>query len=386
VTGKKHSGIAARVRNTAPLTGLLAIVAFSGVLGMGASIAGYVVGSDESLSANLATWARDHHLGAVVDELQQWHYGTPPDAVPASELETIAGSDSNQPAPVTPTTVPYAPTPITPEVTPALQREGTWTVARTIDGRGAIWVAGIRPLRTAPAVTATYAVIDQDLTYAGMWNGPEIPGNKQWRRYRSIEPALQPHLLAAFNGGFRREHTNGGYFTEGVDVWKMNPAAATLGIDKDGRIRIGLLGRDIIQSEMVSIRQNVKLLVDNSASVVGKRTFEFGTWKDGNLFIVRSAVCERNDGKLMFAIAGPADALQLATALVQAGCRIAMQLDVNAAWPKFSIYDPETPAPHTRWIDKRITGSSTMFLTGVPKDFFALFDRTMPDEQLAKLK
>jgi hypothetical protein len=259
-------------------------------------------------------------------------------------------------------------------------------VARVVGDKPAIWVTGIRPLTSAPAVTATYAVIDQDLTYAAMWNGPEIPGKAGFSRYRSIADDLHPYLLAAFNGGFRREHTNGGYFTEGVGVWKMNPDAATLGIDRSGRIHIGLLGDDVIQADMVSIRQNVRLLVRDSKSVVGGKLLGYGSWKDGNLYILRSAVCERTDGKLLFAVMGPVDAEQLAVGLVRAGCSVAMQLDVNAAWPKFSIYDPATPAPHTRWIDKRITGPSDMFLTGAPKDFFAFFDRSLPAEATAQLK
>ena len=102
---------------------------------------------------------------------------------------------------------------------------------------------------------------------------------------------------------------------------------------------------------------------------------------------MRSAVCEREDGKLLFAVVGPVDAEQLAVSLVRAGCETAMQMDVNAAWPKFSIYDPATPAPHTRWIDKRITGPSDMFLRSAPKDFFALFDRTaLPVDLVEKLK
>lgn len=352
------------------------------------SVGGYVRNSQESLTATLATWARDHGLGRVVDELEQLRYGSPPGSTPASELGTVEAesSTSAERPTVTTTTVPLPP-PLEPRVTPALKKEGVWEVARRVDGKPAIWVSGIRPLKSSPSVTATYALVDQDLTYAAMWNGPEIPGKSGFSRYKAVSPELHPYLLAAFNGGFRKEHTRGGYFTEGRQVWKMDPKAATLGIDKSGRIHIGLLGAGVELSEMASVRQNVRLLVSGSKSVVGGKLYGYGSSNDRNLYIVRSAVCERKDGKLLFAVVGPVDAEQLAVSLVRAGCVVAMQMDVNAAWPKFSIYDPATPEPHTRWIDKRSTGPSDMFLKSAPKDFFALFDRAaLPSDLVEKLK
>ena len=368
---------------------LIMAVLFVSVVAVTVSVGGYVSRSQESLSATLATWARDHRLGVVVDELEQLRYGSPPSAGPASELGTVetGSSVSTQlPTATTTTTVPLPPA-LEPRVTPALAKEGVWEVARVVSGRPAIWVSGIRPLKSSPSVTATYALVDQDLTYAAMWNGPEIPAQRGFSRYKAVSPDLHPYLLAAFNGGFRKEHTQGGYLTEGREIWKMDPRAATLGIDTEGRIHIGLLGDGVELSEMVSVRQNVRLLVKDSKSVVGGKLYGYGSSHDRNLYIVRSAVCEREDGKLLFAIVGPVDAEQLAVALVRAGCSMAMQLDVNAAWPKFSIYDPATPEPHTRWIDKRITGPSNMFLRSAPKDFFALFDRTaLPEELVEKLK
>ena len=359
------------------------------VVAVTVSVGGYVSRSQESLSATLATWARDHGLGGVVDELEQLRYGSPPSAGPASELGIVESGSSvstQLPTATTTTTVPLPP-PLEPRVTPALKKEGVWEVARVVDGRPAIWVSGIRPLKSSPSVTATYALVDQDLTYAAMWNGPEIPGKSGFSRYKAVSPDLHPYLLAAFNGGFRKEHTQGGYLTEGREVWKMDSRAATLGIDTEGRIHIGLLGAGVELSEMVSVRQNVRLLVKESKSVVGGKLYGYGSSHDRNLYIVRSAVCEREDGKFLFAVVGPVDAEQLAVALVRAGCVTAMQLDVNAAWPKFSIYDPATPEPHTRWIDKRITGPSDMFLRSAPKDFFALFDRAaLPSDLVEKLK
>lgn len=350
--------------------GFALIAAGSVTLTFSASIAGAVLEpSNEPLSAKLATWGRDHMLGGVIDQLEQWRYSTPPKRIAADELDLAEGAVSSSPT-STPRVTPAA---LEPRVTPALKDEGRWRPEATAQGHTAIWVTGIRPLKNSPAAIATYAAFDQSLTVAGMWNGPEIPGNRGFSRYRSVDPALQPYLLATFNGGFRKEHSQGGYFNEGLEVWKLRPHIATLAIDKEGKIHIGALDEEFSRDGMVSLRQNLHLLVKDQKNVVGDRSYEFGAWKDGNLFILRSAICKRTDGLLMWAVVGPVNASQLATALVRAGCDIAMQLDVNAAWPKFMGYQG---APHT--IDGRITGRPDMFLRSAPKDFFALFSSDMP--------
>ena len=63
-----------------------------------------------------------------------------------------------------------------------------------------------------------------------------------------------------------------------------------------------------------------------------------------------------------------------------------MQLDVNAAWPKLMIHETLPGKPPTRWIDRRSTGPSDMYIKGAPKDSFALFARDMPAELAATLR
>jgi hypothetical protein len=272
-------------------------------------------------------------------------------------------------------------------VTPALKNEGVWKVRATRNGVPVIWTTGLRPLAKAPSVTATFALIDQEHTVAGMWNGPEVPGRMGFQRYGKVSEEFWPHLIAAWNGGFRKEHSNGGYFTEGREVWPLRNGVGTLAIDGAGKIHIGALGTEVSRIGMVSIRQNVHLLVQRGKSAIGQKDYEYGAWKDGNLFIFRSGICERADGKLVFAVMGPADARQFASAVIQAGCVTAMQLDVNAAWPKFSVFGPEGASKVNGFkIDARITGDADMFIKSAPKDFFAIFTDDMPAALRARLK
>ncbi len=116
---------------------LIMAVLFVSVVAVTVSVGGYVSRSQESLSATLATWARDHRLGVVVDELEQLRYGSPPSAGPASELGTVeTGSSVSTQLPTattTTTTVPLPPA-LEPRVTPALAKEGVWEVARVVSG------------------------------------------------------------------------------------------------------------------------------------------------------------------------------------------------------------------------------------------------------------
>lgn len=337
----------------------------------------------ESATTRAATWARDHRLGGLVDWAEQRMFSSPPAAEPATRLEVLApasgttpiSSDTTQ-AVVEPQ---YEPALLSPVLTPALENEGVWRAVVTASEHTAVWTTGDRPLVESPSVLASYAVIDQERTRAELYNGPEIPGGTGWSKYRKVPASSHDSLVATFNGGFRLEHSMGGYYTEGRTVQKLRTGAATLAIDERGKIYVGNLGRDIKFSAanpngFVSLRQNINLLVDAHRNVVGKNAWQFGAWSDGNLYIMRSSLCERRDGKLMYAIVGKVDASQLADVLVRAGCERAMELDVNSAWPKFMSY--LHGVPHK--LDKRSTGRDDLYLNGSSKEFVALFQRDSP--------
>ena len=325
----------------------------------------------ESTATRVATWARDHSLGGVVDWAEQWMFSSPPTAEPALRLEVSVPTSVTA---MIAAEVPYEPAKLDPVVTPGIKDEGVWRVVVTVSDHAAIWTTGDRPLVESPAVLASYAVIDQSQTRAELYNGPEIPGGTGWSKYRKVPASSRESLVATFNGGFRLEHSMGGYYTEGRTVQKLRTGAATLAIDENGKIYVGNLGRDIKFSAanpngFVSLRQNINLLVDAHRNVVGKNAWEFGAWSDGNLYIMRSSLCERRDGKLMYAVVGKVDAAQLASLLVRAGCERAMELDVNSAWPKFMSYT--NGVPHK--LDRRSTGRDDLYLNGSSKEFIALF-------------
>lgn len=372
----------------------------------------------------VTTWGRDNHLGGVIDFMETRMYSAPPSKAPAKKLDlaisisppsaqssttsvTAAssttlparespGSTVSVPSTVAPavaattitaltvgptTAIPLAPTPLTPAFSPALDGEGQWSPIAKAAGQDTMWATSVRPLPSAGGVVASMVVIDQTNLRAGLFNGAEEPGGI-WQRGNRVPPELQPALLAAMNGGFRFEHIKGGYKTEGTTVKPLKDGDATLAVAKDGRLAIGQFGRDLRDDgSWISLRQNLILIVDAGQSQVQQGVAE-GVWWGadyGNeVYVPRSAVCELADGRLAYVLVGKVNASQLAQSLINLGCVKAMQLDINGTWPVFFTFTTGGDGALTgRFLDRRMGGNPSRYITGSTKEFFAFFDSTL---------
>ncbi|CAB4860983.1 unannotated protein [freshwater metagenome] len=359
----------------------------------------------DTTSQRMATWGRNHYMGSFIDWMETRVYSTPPSKDPAKNLALTAptlapdpttttapaGQKPNTPAGPAPTTTlapvaaigpaPVAPEPIAPQISPALAGEGQWTPIARAAGHDTIWATSVRPLAEAGGVVATVVEIDQTDLRTGLFNGAEEPGGT-WKRANRVPGELQPALLAAMNGGFRFEHIKGGYKTEGIEVKPLKQGDATLAVGTDGHVALGEFGRDINDDgSWISFRQNLILIVDNAKSQVQKGVNE-GVWWGadyGNaVYVPRSAACEMRDGRLAYALVGKVNATQLAQSLINIGCVKAMQLDINGTWPVFFTFGPDAAGNLTgHFVDKRMGGNPSRYLTGSTKEFFAFFDATL---------
>lgn len=319
-----------------------------------------------TIAGKLAGWARNHHLGSLVDAAESVRYRNPPSDSGADTLPnaTVAAT-------VAPHTTETSPPPLDVVNRPALPREGRWRVARTVDGQPTVWTTGIRPSRQHRGITATHVLIDQDRVRAVLHNGTDIPGGRDWMYGNAMGANETADAVFAFNGGFRREHSGGGYFTEGREVWPLKDGVATLAIDSDGQIHVGRWGAELDPLGVdgrpwASVRQNLELLVIDGKLSPRLNTGYWGGGRKGEIFILRSAVCERVDGKIMFTIMGLTDATSLAGAMRDAGCQYAMQLDQNESYPRGYVF--EEGVPHE--IDTRMLGRTDDFIRGYSRDFF----------------
>lgn len=349
----------------------------------------------ESLTSRVATWGRDHRLGAVVDRLESWRYSTPPSAEPATRLEltvTTTSSPSSGSTTVvstvttipveTSTTQPPGPRPpadLAPLFSPALPGEGRWVSIARAGGFDAMWATSMRPLASAGGVVATMVVIDQTHLRSVMFNGSEEPGGGGWANGNRVPIEMQSALRATMNGGFRFDHIKGGYVNEGRTVKALRDGDATIAIDADGVVSMGRLGRDVMDDgHWVSLRQNLELIVDDGESRV-REGIANGVWWGadyGNeVYVKRSGLCVIDDGRLAYVMADQVDAEQFAQSMIAMGCTRAMQLDINEDWPSFSVYRVDSGEVVPQFVDGRMSGNPRRYLDGSTKEFFAFFER-----------
>lgn len=400
------------------LVGLVALM----IGGLGSSLVSFVTTPNgDTVEQRAVTWAREHGLGRLVDVVERWVFSAPPSTRPADELAlTVPAMSATTAAPTTeapttaatrvapPTTVPStvptleAPTPAAPTtaapptvppttvpppparpgdlasvVSPALEGEGAWVPVASAGGHPAVWATSWRPSTAYPSVIGSFAVIDQRYVRAGLFNGSDVPGGKDWSLGNRVPSELQPMVIAAFNGGFRFEHIKGGYKTEGRVVRPLLEGEATLAVDRNGKATVGAFGRDLVDDgTWVSLRQNLPLLVDaGKAMVRDSKGVWWGADFGNEMFVLRSSVCVLADGRLMYGAVGKVDAIMLSDVLVSMGCVRAMQLDINGTWPTFFTFahGPDGQITPTL-LDRRMGGDRARYLKGSTREFLAFFD------------
>ena len=430
------------------LLSVAAVLAVFGVV-VGTSVVSYVLANPGvAVQQNVAQWARNNNLGAVVNVLELWLRTDPPSTEVATELglatdatadiddamststtltpatttvppttsvmppstsstsptttnpadilanTTATGSqgdiNTGVPAPVATTTtipedpaLPYAgPQDITPVLASPLRGEGKWTAIAKLQGSPVVWATSLRPSRKYGSVVASVAVIDQSRVRTALYNGNELPGGGPWKNGNKVQARAVSALVASFNGGFRWEHTDGGYMAEGKIVRPLKKGLATLAISPDGQVSIGVYGRDITNDgTWRAMRQNLPPVVLKGKNVVRDAgSVNWGEDFHDKVFTLRSGACMREDGKLMHVTVGDADIHLLADTLVYVGCETAMQLDITGQFPQFVTYtSPGKDDRDGKVLDKRMSNANRT-LKGWMREFFAFFNpERLPD-------
>ncbi|MBB2499954.1 MULTISPECIES: phosphodiester glycosidase family protein [Amycolatopsis] len=325
-----------------------------------------------SFAVRTVDWLREIGLGGVVNTVENWWYTRhPPSAAPPP-----AGSLPTAPPPLPSLGAGPRPADL-PAQLPRLPGEGRWTPgASTAGGPVADYTTFIRPDPAHASVVAGVAWINQSLVRASLIAGTKEPGGSGWPEGARVPSGVRPALLATFNAGFKFKDTAGGFYADGRTARPLKDGAASVVIDRSGRISIAQWGRDATMSPAVrAVRQNLALVVDNGSAVPGLRANAVGRWGSASnqfQYTWRSGLGTDRAGNLLYVAGDKLTLRTLAGAMVQAGIVRGMELDIHPGMVAFNAYRPDRPGSSPRKLLPAMPGSADRYLTADQRDFFAI--------------
>ena len=370
-----------RIRRT---IGVFALVTLS-VVGWSLGHALTRPGNDP-LGTKFVEWVRDHGGGGAVNQIEAWWYsghqppkgGTPKGGIPKVAAPVAVRTRAH----VTPrpTLISSLPNPVKPFVANPLPGEGVWQpTGKLVAGMPAVYQTFVRPDAVHTSLLAGIISMDQRRLRSVLYNGLDVPGGGGWQHGASVAPADDAELVAAFNGGFRLDASRGGYVTEGRTMRPLVDGRASFVIRGNGTATVGEWSRDVaLSADVVSVRQNLDLIVDGGSPVPGllaNDNYRWGATLGGKIFVWRSGVGVDAKGNLIY-VAGQLDIVSLANVLARAGAVRAMELDINSGWVSAYVYLGTTPADiHGVKLLGAIQRPPNRYLRTGTRDFFALFAR-----------
>lgn len=347
----------------------------------------------QTLGARAAEWARDHGGGGLVVWAENtWYSRRPPPVGGQPAADTIptpaAPPTTSGPLTAAPAVPPHltAPAALPPFVPNPVPGEGDWRpTGRRVNGLPGVYTTFLRPDSVHTSLVAGVAWMDTRLLRAQLYSGSYVPGGGPWKYTAPVAPQAARSLVAAFNGGFRLKDAEGGYYSEGRTVAPLRAGSASLVITKDGTITVGEWGRDVSMSpDVVAVRQNLHLLVDQGRPVSGldsNDTTAWGATLGNQVYVWRSGVGVTKDGALVY-VGGPGLSItSLAGLLAHAGAVRAMELDINTDWVNLSVWtpsgptDPATPANGESLLPAMVGKPGRYFTGSWARDFVTLSAR-----------
>ena len=318
-----------------------------------------------SMSSKLAEWARDHYLGPVVT-FGEWVSYEPPKAggkpsfslaVPSGQAisPSAASARSARSAKAKISAFrPDIPAPLASLAGTPVSGEGQWRVLEKVHGEPAVVGTFLRDATYTSYVNGIVSM-DQRLVSFQLHPGNEDPGDTGWgpKSEPWIPPGLRAGLLATFNGGFKLDSAEGGFYLNGRTAGTLTPGAASIVYYRNGTVKIGVWDRTVrMTASVAGVRQNLKLIVDNGhvpATVNTDVETNWGATLGGGYYVWRSGLGVTRDGRVIF-VYGPAlDVQDLADLLQRAGAVEGLQLDINPFWMSYEYYradgHPANPTP-----------------------------------------
>jgi hypothetical protein len=353
-------------------------------ISLGGALLNPALGS--SFGSRFAEWARTHGASSIVNWVEnEWYsHHSPPigGSVPPNAIKVPSNASS-----VPFLQVPHLPTPasIVPFASPAIPGEGQWSATgRTVDGVPALYVTTLRPDAVHTSYVAGVAWMDTKLLSARLYSGSWIPGGGPYPFTAPVRAPQARTLVAAFNAGFLMNSANGGYYTNHKMEVPLRRGAASFVVYSNGTSNVVAWGPSMkVTSNIVSVRQNLDLLVNNAKPVAGLQandTTRWGATLGNSVYVWRSGLGVTSDGALVY-VGGPGlNITDLANLLARAGAVRAMELDINTDWVNYSYFAPSplglAAASNGRELLSGMTGTpARYFESWWARDFIAMSAR-----------
>lgn len=186
------------------------------------------------------------------------------------------------------------------------------------------------------------------------------------------------NLVAAFDGGFQYRDGKYGMVVGDKTYVPLENNVGTLVGYKDGTLRIvNYTGQDL-GKDVVFIRQNCPILVENgqifALNEMNKKLW--GRTFNADIYTWRSGLGLTKEGNLIYAVGNNLGPESLAQALKMAGAENAIQLDINPFWVRFNIFDSNGDGTYkVSTLTKDLKDGSQGYLHGYTKDFFYLYKK-----------
>lgn len=301
---------------------------------------------NQSFSAKWADWMRGHHAGVFINHFEAFYYSrnAPAKGGHPTALNKVPLAAGGAPAPAGLLRAAALPAPHAVQlvVDPALPGEGAWQpVGPSVGGAQGIYEAQFRAdtIYTKEITSAVW--IDPKVMKVALVPGQSEPGGA-WPHPPYVTDAERATVAAAFNGGFRFQDAQGGFYLDGRMAVPLRTGAASFVLYRNGRVDIGAWGSEVTMSpDVVAVTQNLIPMVDNgvvAASATHSDAKIWGSTLGAATVVARSGIGVTSNGALVY-VAGPAlTARTLAESLQRAGAVRAMTLDINPEWVTFNFY------------------------------------------------
>jgi len=346
----------------------------------------------DPLSIRFVEWARDHHLGGLVNRVENYWYTThpppkggspkggiptlPASAAPASTPARSVASVRNARGVQRTLPLVHPPAPVVPFVATPLPGEGAWRpIGREIGGIPVAWVTYLRPDTVHTSELIGMVHFDMHSLTATLHAGTSLPGGGPWQNGPKVDPSNYGRVVAAFNSAFKLNGSHGGYYSEGRMVQPLVAGRASFVTYRDGHADVALWGRDATMTpDVTSVRQNLVLLVDQGR--LAPDLSSSGSW-DGTVgaavYVWRSAVCVDAHHDLVYAAGPGLDVMTLAQAMQRAGCVRAMELDINSWWVTLTTFTPDGHGGVVPWklLPSMVRNADRYLVTGT-RDFIEI--------------